>query len=621
MIGPNVTAWVHDVSPKPALARRPIAPTVLPVVLLIVSAMLRFGGLDGESRWCDEYQQTACYGQGPWSVVLAARAACQPPLDYLVGWAVHRVDPSLWAMRAPAALFGVVSIALTFAFIRRLADWPTALLAAGWVAFSPVHWRMSQTARPYTIFLTAMLLTMWSLAAVLQRPDRRRLALYAAASLVMVLTRGMAPPVILLATAVTLVVFAWRARDVIDKTALRRALWVTIAAGVVSGGVTLFLVMGDQSWTVFSQPGSGGLPAYAAGLTHHLMDNFSRWAAAGRDYFGSAGVAVVVLATIGLLAVAAAWRRLPLVTRVLVVIALVAGGLFPFVYTLAVRQWPLSYRYAFFLLPTVAGLAGVGSMYVGRWIVRWIVQWIAQPAPRADATARVVGLVIGGALIAIPARATIHQSQTYVHPDWRGCAAYLARYATPQDVILVLQDRPLGEYQPTFWGKYDWPAGRGRPLAEAAWTFVTSQPHWRRLLGQHGKCYVVIRRAVGSDRNHRANPDEYNDHGGRGRGVQGATTYRTPDGLPWVRFRGLDVLLPPADDCGLKAVASACRRAMGAALEHDDARVYLLALSAKVERANRHDRAADQLYGHARRLVPPRLRAWFEQSVERAAPQ
>lgn len=541
--------------------RHSIAPTFLLTLLLIASAYLRFDGLDRESRWCDEYQQTGSYSISPWYVVLAARDAAQPPLDYLLGWAIYQIKPSLWAMRAPAAAFGIISIALTFLLAKRFAHWTTSLIAAGLVAFSPFHFQMSQTARPYTIFLAALLLMIWALVAALDQPHWRRLLLFGGSATLMTLTRGMAPSVVLLATAITLGIFALLVQDPRSRIGLRRAWVVTMTVGVIAAGVTAFLIAADRSWSVLSAAATSGLHGQSTIRTDQLIQNLQRWIDAPSLYFAGAAACVLVFAGVGAVCTIAAWRQIPIPGRVVMTLFTIAGPLFVLVYTVAVREWPLAPRYAFFLLPFVATLSSIGA-----------IGFASLFAPRLgihESSSRWIGLAAGVLLIATPAGATFIQSRSYSNPDWRGCAAYLRDRVSADEVIIVIQDRPVGEYQSTFWGKYEWPRSFDAPLAESAQTFVTSSSHWNRLLRQTGRCYLVIYHQVVGE-----TADAY-----RQAGLQ-----KAPIGATMTKFRGLDLLEFQTSNRGLVAVSEACRAALTIEMVHEDIRTIPKALITKIER-------------------------------------
>lgn len=546
---------------SPDQVRRSFAPTILLTLLLIASAYLRFTGLDRESRWCDEYHQTGSYSMSPWYVVLAARDAAQPPLDYLLGWAIHKIDPSLWAMRAPAAAFGIVSIALTYLLVRRFTNWTTGLIAAGLVAFSPFHFQMSQTARPYTIFVTTLLLMIWTLIAALDRPDWRRLLVCGGTATLMTLTRGMAAPVILLSTAIVLSAFALFVRDPQTRIGLRRTCLVTVIVGMLAAGMTAFLIGADQSWSILGAAGTTGLEGPSASRVSRLIDNLRCWIDAPSLFFATASAFVLLFAGIGAAFVIAGWRRISIQGRLIVSLLAIAGPMFVVIYTLAVRQWPLAPRYAFFLLPLVAALAGIGIVTLTGALVRRL----GGDRPTAQWT----GLLSGLLLISVPAHATIIQSRSYSNPDWRGCAAYLEDRVAANDVIMVIQDRPLGEYQSTFWGKYEWPRGFDAPLAEAAHTFVTSPSHWERLLRQTGRCYLVVHHQVAGETSN---------------AYLGAGMQTAPTGTILTKFRGLDLLERRNSDRGLAAVAEACRISLAVPMAHESVWTIPKALITKIER-------------------------------------
>ncbi len=139
-------------------ARRPAHPTLyrLALLALVLAAFaLRLYRLDAESLWYDEGVTAYVAGLNPAALTRWTAADIQPPLYYylvaawgrLAGW-------SEWALRAPSAFFGTLTVPLLAAVAARLFDRRSAtLLAALITTVHPFLIYYSQEARNYALLL------------------------------------------------------------------------------------------------------------------------------------------------------------------------------------------------------------------------------------------------------------------------------------------------------------------------------------------------------------------------------------------------------------------------------------------------------------------------------------
>ncbi len=110
----------------------------------------------------------------------------EPLFTYLVAAFVRVLEHSLWAVRLPAAMLGVLAVAATFALGRRLlGPWP-ALFAAGVIAVT--FWTLSLSRIGYRANALPVLLPLWLLSFWHCR-DRRDLAPYLLAGGLLALTQ------------------------------------------------------------------------------------------------------------------------------------------------------------------------------------------------------------------------------------------------------------------------------------------------------------------------------------------------------------------------------------------------------------------------------------------------
>ncbi|MCP4589317.1 MAG: hypothetical protein GY842_01095 [bacterium] len=564
-------------------------------LILVLAAVVRFGGLDRESRWGDEYLQTMSYAWPLQYVAMWSRALPQPPLDASIGWALFKIDDSVWMMRAPAAFFGVAGVGMCFVLGRKMGCSSVGLVAAALLAASPMHWRLSQTARPYTIYGVVWLVMLWTLMRALEHPTRRRLAVFGFTAVVLTLVRGMAPWVALLSVGLVLTALRVRGRrssdggDGEDAHAVKRVWGITVLAVFIGLPVLVYLLTGAMQQTTLSTLDQPVAQSYLAGFTERLTENALVWWHASQAMFGKGAPLILLLAALGVAVHLRRWRSLTLPVRCVCGVAWLVGPVHLVVFSVAVSKYPMADRYAHFLLPIVAVFAG--SSLVG--LLRWS-QLRFEAAPTLQ---RMSGGALVLLVLASPAMSTLRGTGQYYNADWRGCADYLADKVTSGDVIMVFQDRPLGAYQPCFWGKHEWPDDSNRPLGESMWTLASSEAHWKRLLQASGRCWLVICHDFGGEP-----ADAY-----RSRGLAVA-----PPGMELTKFRGLDLLrLTTTSSDALAEAVSACDTVLALGLTHPDAAAIGHVLRSRLLLHRGDAGGANAALERAIDLVPPRRQAWF----------
>lgn len=143
---------------------------IKPRYIFLLAIVLRFIGLGVEPLWYDE-AFTAWITRLPTleSLTTAVRPDLHPPTWHIVSWLVaHVLGTSEWALRLPAALFGIAAVWLLWRIAVALKFEPrTANTAAFLVAILPMPIYYSQEARVYSFLCCAVLV------AVLGAIERR----------------------------------------------------------------------------------------------------------------------------------------------------------------------------------------------------------------------------------------------------------------------------------------------------------------------------------------------------------------------------------------------------------------------------------------------------------------
>lgn len=140
-----------DIAPRPA--------GWLLAALLLAAVALRFHQL-GADLWFDEFDTLVRYARRPLGTIVTTYDSQNQHVLYSVAAriAVVLFGESAWAIRLPAALFGVASIGAAYWFGTLVTTRREALLAAALLTFSYHHVWFSQNARGYTGLLFFALL-------------------------------------------------------------------------------------------------------------------------------------------------------------------------------------------------------------------------------------------------------------------------------------------------------------------------------------------------------------------------------------------------------------------------------------------------------------------------------
>jgi mannosyltransferase len=159
--------------------------------LLLLAAVLRFATLDLQSFWYDEaFTPDHVLHASLWATLRSVvHTENSPPLWYLLAWADSRVfGIGEVALRVPSALAGVATVAVAWGIGLELAGRRTALACAALVTVNPLFVWYSQEARVYALFVLTSALAMLLFLRAEREPTRGRMAAFALAGAVALLT-------------------------------------------------------------------------------------------------------------------------------------------------------------------------------------------------------------------------------------------------------------------------------------------------------------------------------------------------------------------------------------------------------------------------------------------------
>jgi mannosyltransferase len=426
---PNVNAV------RPQEAARESSRTYAAIILLLIlvaASALRFYRL-GEGLWLDEIITDYEYVRLPYhEIVTTYDSENQHFLYTLMARAAYDLfGPSPWALRLPAALFGIGSLLALYLLARRVTSVSEALLATALLAFSYHHIWFSQNARGYSGLLFWTLLSSWGLLAALQTGRIRYwLAFAGAVALGMYTHMTMAFVVIGQAAAAALWLISHR-----EQTAILLRGMVIGFGGAGSLSLLLYAPVLPQLFR-----GLGREPSVVGEWKSPL------WTLSELLRGLNIGFAGGLAALIALIVVAAGLfsylQRQPAIV-VLLGVPVMAGALV--VIGMGHHLWPRFFYFAF----------GFGALVLVRGaflIGHWVTDRLARQLPGL----RAVNSAWGGiavCLILIIAAAASTPKVYGPKQDYEGAMAFVAAQRQPGDAVVTasVAALPYKNYYHTDW--------------------------------------------------------------------------------------------------------------------------------------------------------------------------
>lgn len=397
---------------------------LLPPMSVLLAALVRFWGLARESIWLDEATSIMIARMDVRSLIEWVAADIHPPLYYLLlhGWIA--LGQSELVVRSLSVLFGVGTVAVTWALARELFDSQVALFSTLLLALSPLHVFYSQEARMYVAAAMWSTLGSYLLLLALRRRSRFLWWGYLVANACALYTHYFAL-FALLFQALYALLYTRKGGE--GNRAFRPWLWSTLGIGLTFLPWLPTLVRqvlgGGGGWVERSI----GKPSIMA-----LVDTWLQFSIGleGRLYPAIVRRAAYLLFAallLGAVITALRSRRDGVGARYRDgVLFCVAAVVLPLGVVWLVSQWKPMYttRYLLPFLPayciwTAAGLRAL----------KW----------------KGLRLVAASALLLILATGVWYTYETLQKPDWRSATAYVVSYVQPGDVGLF---SPRWNYKP-----------------------------------------------------------------------------------------------------------------------------------------------------------------------------
>ncbi|MEA2217124.1 MAG: mannosyltransferase [Solirubrobacteraceae bacterium] len=366
------------------------------LALTFLAGVLRLSTLDLQSFWGDEaFTPVHLLHPSLWATLREiGRTENTPPLWYLLEWADFRVlgDGEV-ALRLPSALAGIAAVPVAWAIGRELSGRRAAVACAAFVAVNPLFVWYSQEARSYGLFVLTAALAMLSFVRAQREPTRGRMAVFALAGSLALLTHYFA--VFLLMPMVLWLL--WEPRT-------RRAALGATGTIVLVGAALIPLIHAQLAHNRVQWIGEWPLSSRLREIPRNYLAGYY---AGGLGNKGEPLVALPVLAGLGL----GLWRmrRRPQNLRAaLVPLTLAACGILLPIMLVAVGED--------FLAPRNL----IGAMIPLTALIAVIVVW-----PGTGRTGIALALVICLAFLAVSL--DVNRDVSLQREDWRGLSNALAQ--------------------------------------------------------------------------------------------------------------------------------------------------------------------------------------------------
>jgi hypothetical protein len=319
---------------------------------LVVATVLRAIALD-HGLWFDEIVTLVLSARHSLAHIVTTFTGVNthPLYSVLAHWAIETFGESAWALRLPAAVFGVASVAMVYVFAASVLPKIEALVAAAVIATSYHHVWFSQNARGYTLMGFLALYSTHYLIKASRTGRPWHYALYAAAAAAGVYTH-LTMAFVVAGHALAVVIghlLGWSAARQIP---LRPVMFAWIGVGLITAVAYTPFVPGMVD--LMGQPRTQQA-AEVATLSWLIAE-------AIRSLLAGTGVAAALMGgALAAIGAASMLRRWPLVFSLLMSPAVVTG-----LALVALRQ-PIRPRFFFFLSAAAAVFVGRGIGAIADW--------------------------------------------------------------------------------------------------------------------------------------------------------------------------------------------------------------------------------------------------------------
>lgn len=417
------------------------------LIPVLVALLARLHHLDFESLFMDEILQTSFYAQDFGQIANAAAVQRQPPLDYWIGALIFRIDPSDFALRLPAAIFGVGTVLLimllTQRALSRMTPMPSQLGVAAIVftvgllaATLPYAVYVSQDLRPYSSAICLLLLQLLIIDSVLQKQSVS-LGMYAAltfTTLALLLSRTLSPLVICAINSLILFVM-WainlKREGWFGTEKQKRLVYIQISFVAALPFYLPFLIhiLQQKRRYLRAEPGS---------VDHWPLSGISDAWQAQLEPLGSPHLLVLIIA---ILFVVSRYRKAGSLSLFTLLLLLGATCLHFIVFTL-MTAYPFRPPYSVYVYPLVLILGGVGAGVV----ITYMDNHLKKPL-------QTIGLACLVLVAIVPTLLSFTNFKNQrIKSDWRSLSYYINNVADGNDLLIAETLSNSRAWEPGFYG-------------------------------------------------------------------------------------------------------------------------------------------------------------------------
>jgi hypothetical protein len=386
---------------------------------------LRLEDLGGPSLWYDEIfhiQKAEAALTEPWYAWLTGLEVDREngPLYYTTQLLALRISPDEIGARLIPALAGIVTVGLLFAVaLAATRDRRVALVAAAFMALSPLHVYYSREARPYAAVMLAATLLLGLLVA---EPRRWTLPAVWATCIGTAYLGAVSAPVLLSFTAIS--ILAWIGGRAIHHSWARRFS----IAGICGLGIGIVLFSSVEQ---ISRPSAPSEMIVTKPLSAVALDRMAgsltvsgvEWASADLRSF-----LMLISAAAGVWALARADRWRALATTGMCILPIASW----LTLLVILNRW-YNVRYTSAGLPALLILVAAGL--VGCIDILWLrlsrIQWLR----RHPWIPSLAILALAAVLVAPNWRTT--RTEAMMKPDWRGLAELVGSLAAENEPVVT----------------------------------------------------------------------------------------------------------------------------------------------------------------------------------------
>ncbi len=413
-------------------------------IVVIISAFIRLHHIEHESLWMDELRQVSYYHLDIAQVVQGAADQSQPPLDYIIGHFIYTLSQSDFAVRLPAALFGIGAVWFITMIVSRLCSWPIALLIGILSALLPFNIYYSQEARPYSIAIFLFLTVLWSIDASVSigHKHMKHLSILIISSSLFLYSRALSPLVVIVAFIFVLII--WAIYDIIIERKLFSEMQRRILLSI--GALLLALILYAPCF-IFIVKKSGNYLTDSSILFgfHNLFNGLRRFEiiTIWKAFTVQTEPITIPIACLLLLSPYFVWKLRLWEQNKLFIISLVVLPVSLFLDMIIFHgktNLPFRAPYAIYLLPLSLILSSVSLKGI----------WEMTGKMKGHYFIRSVYIVFAIFLILVTVKSAMAFKQSRIKSDWRGVSDYLNSHTNSRQVLIYQSLKPYG--RPTFNG-------------------------------------------------------------------------------------------------------------------------------------------------------------------------